>query len=141
MRQDRHPSVSHGYTSDDPPAAAPGAPEASAHELVTTLFDLGRQITSVLDFDELLRQIPRLIGRLITFEAFAVYLLDERRGDLRMAYAVGYPEPEAAVKLRPGMGLVGAAVLNEQPLLVNDVNADPRYIEFVPGMQSELVVP
>ena len=63
------------------------------YELVTTLFDLGRRVTSVLDIDELLRQIPRLIGRLISFEAFAVYLLDERRGELRSAYTVGYPEP------------------------------------------------
>ena len=141
MRQDRHPSVSQGYTSDGPPAAAPGHPEASERELVTTLFDLGRQITSVLDFDELLRQIPRLIGRLISFDAFAVYLLEERRGELRMAYAVGYPEPERAIKLRPGVGLVGAAVSSEQALLVNDVRSDARYVEFVPGMQSELVVP
>jgi sigma-B regulation protein RsbU (phosphoserine phosphatase) len=133
--------VSQGYTSDGPQAAPPANPEASEHELVTTLFDLGRQITSVLDFDELLRQIPRLIGRLISFDAFAVYLLEERRGELRMAYAVGYPEPERAIKLRPGVGLVGAAVASEQPLLVNDVASDPRYVEFVPGMQSELVVP
>ena len=45
----------------------------------TTLFDLGRQVTGVLDFDELLAQIPTLIARLIPFDAFAVYLLDERR--------------------------------------------------------------
>ena len=38
-----------------PPGGAPGHPEASERELVTTLFDLGRQVTSVLDFDELLR--------------------------------------------------------------------------------------
>ena len=133
--------MSHPHTPDGTPAAAAGHGGANEHELVTTLFDLGRQVTSVLDFDELLRQIPRLIGRLISFEAFAVYLLDERRGELRMAYAVGYPEPERAVKLRPGMGLVGVAVAAEQPLLVNDVGGDPRYVEFVPGMQSELVVP
>ena len=110
-------------------------------ELVTTLFDLGRQITSVLDFDELLRQIPRLIGRLISFEAFAVYLLDERRGELRLAYAVGYPEPEPVVRLQAGSGLVGAAVASEQALLVNDVASDRRYVEKVPGMQSAIVVP
>jgi sigma-B regulation protein RsbU (phosphoserine phosphatase) len=91
--------------------------------------------------EELLRQIPRLIGRLIPVEAFAVYLLDERRGELRSAYTVGYPETGAPVRLKPGVGLVGAAVLSEQPLLVNDVAGDPRYVEFVPGMQSELVVP
>ena len=32
-------------------------------------------------------------------------------------------------------------MLSEQPLLVNDVTSDPRYVEMVPGMQSELVVP
>jgi sigma-B regulation protein RsbU (phosphoserine phosphatase) len=133
--------VNHGHPSDGPPAPAPGPPDATERELVTTLFDLGRRITGVLDLDELLRQIPKLIGRLISFEAFAVYLLDERRGELRLAYAVGYPEPEPAIRLRPGVGLVGAAVASEQPLLVNDVTEDPRYVEFVPGMRSEVVVP
>jgi phosphoserine phosphatase RsbU/P len=133
--------VSQADTSDTPNPAALNQSDPSEHELVVTLFDLGRQVTAVLDFDELLRQIPRLIGRLISFEAFAVYLRDERRGDLRLAYAVGYPEPERAVRLRPGVGLVGAAVQAEQPLLVNDVSSDSRYVEFAPGMQSELVVP
>ena len=45
------------------------------------------------------------------------------------------------MRLKLGAGLVGAAVASEQPLLVNDLHADPRYIEFVPGMKSEIVVP
>src|SRR4029079_8377168 len=79
--------------------------------------------------------------RLISFEAFAVYLLDERRGELRVAYAVGYPPVERPIRLRPGMGLVCAAIATEQPVVVNDLHNDPRYIEFVPGMNSEIVVP
>ena len=114
---------------------------ASDHELVTALFDLGRQVASVLDFEELLQQIPRLIGRLIDFDAFAVYLLDEKRAEVRSAFAVGYPNGSAGVRLRLGQGLVGTAVLNQQALLVNDLTADSRYVEFVPGMHSEIVVP
>ena len=130
-----------------PPDGAPADSDSTAHpnqseqELLTTLFDLGRQVTAVLDLDDLLHQIPRLIGRLISFEAFAVYLLDERRGELRSAYAVGYPTADTAVRLKLGTGLVGVAVATEQPVLVNDLQADPRYIEFVPGMNSEIVVP
>jgi sigma-B regulation protein RsbU (phosphoserine phosphatase) len=122
-------------------AAQPAAPPE--HELVTTLFDLGRQVTGVLDLDYLLPQIPRLIGRLISFEAFAVYLLDERRGELSTAYTVGYPDAasDEPLRLKPGTGLVGAAIASEQPILVNDLPADPRYVEFVPGMLSEIVVP
>ncbi|HEU4939973.1 MAG TPA: GAF domain-containing SpoIIE family protein phosphatase [Vicinamibacterales bacterium] len=135
--------MSQSFPADEAPAD-PSTHEhqkVSKQELVTTLFDLGRQVTSVLDFDDLLRQIPRLIGRLIPFEAFAVYLLDERRNELRVAYSVGYPPVERPIRLRPGMGLVGAAIETEQPVLVNDLQNDPRYIEFVPGMNSEIVVP
>jgi phosphoserine phosphatase RsbU/P len=109
--------------------------------MLTTLFDLGRQVTAVLDFEELLAQIPKLIGRLIEFDAFAVYLLDARRGELVTAYAVGYPDSVAPLPLKLGRGLVGAAVMSQMPLLVNDVSADERYVTVVPGMASELVVP
>ena len=139
-RKDDDVSVTHGYSPDGAPAAAaPSGPPD--RELVTTLFDLGRQVTAVLDFDELLQQIPRLIARLIEFDAFAVYLLDERRGELRVAYAIGYPVTDPPIRLKPGAGLVGAAIASEQPLLVNDLQSDPRYVEFAPGMSSEIVVP
>ena len=123
------------------PDTARPTSEAAEHELVTTLFDLGRQVTGVLDFDDLLQQIPRLIGRLINFDAFAVYLLDERRAELRSAYKVGYPDPDTTIRLKLGQGLVGAAVATEQPLLVGDVSADPRYLGLVPEMASAVVVP
>jgi sigma-B regulation protein RsbU (phosphoserine phosphatase) len=133
--------VSQGTSADDAPVA-PGAIDPHAeHELVTTLFDLGRQVAAVLDLDDLLQQIPRLIGRLIAFEAFAVYLLDEKRGELRVAYSIGYPAEVTPRRLKVGQGLVGAAVASEQPLLVNDLMQDPRYLQFVPGMNSEVVVP
>jgi sigma-B regulation protein RsbU (phosphoserine phosphatase) len=116
-------------------------PQLREQETLTTLIDLGRQVAGVLDVTELLAQIPRLIARLIEFEAFAVYLLDERRGDLRVAYSVGYPQVPEPTRLKPGQGLVGAAVASQMPLMVNDVGSDPRYVTVVPGMRSELVVP
>jgi sigma-B regulation protein RsbU (phosphoserine phosphatase) len=135
--------VSQGLSSDKTPAQADAGEQTARteHELLTTLFDLGRQVTAVLDLDDLLPKIPRLIGRLISFEAFAVYLLDERRGELRVAYSVGYPDEGKPRRLKLGEGLVGAAVQSEEPLLVNDLRGDPRYVEFVPGMNSEIVVP
>ena len=81
-------------------------PQLREQETLTTLIDLGRQVAGVLDVTELLAQIPRLIARLIEFDAFAVYLLDERRGDLRVAYSVGYPQARRAdaAEARPGAG-------------------------------------
>jgi sigma-B regulation protein RsbU (phosphoserine phosphatase) len=113
----------------------------SDRQLLTTLFALGRDVASVLDLDELYRKLPGLISRITDFHAFAVYLLDERHGDLRIAYAEGYPAGSTSMRLKPGEGLVGSAVLAERPLLANDVTADPHYIEAVPGTRAELVVP
>ncbi|HSL22588.1 MAG TPA: GAF domain-containing SpoIIE family protein phosphatase [Vicinamibacterales bacterium] len=113
----------------------------SDQELISTLFDLGRQVTSVLDLDELLEQLPQLISRLISFDAFTIYLLDARRGELRAAGSVGYPKGERPFTLKVGEGIVGVAVVQQKPILVNDVTSDPRYVEVVPGIRSELVVP
>ncbi|MBI2220486.1 MAG: GAF domain-containing protein [Acidobacteria bacterium] len=114
---------------------------ASDQQLISTLFDLGRQVTSVLDFDELIQQLPQLISRLIRFDAFTVYLLDGKRGELRETGGVGYPKGDRPFTLKIGQGIVGAAVAEQQPILVNDVLSDPRYVEVVPGIRSELVMP
>src|SRR3989441_7994409 len=111
-------------------------------EQLTTLFALGREVASVLDLHELLQKIPQLIARLTKFQAFAAYLLDPKGHELHVAYSVGYPEDVArTLRLKVGHGLVGAAVAEGQPILVNDVRADPRYVEAVPGSKAELVVP
>jgi sigma-B regulation protein RsbU (phosphoserine phosphatase) len=109
---------------------------------VITLFELGREITTVLNLDELLQKIPQLIARITKFQALAVYLLDPRGEELSIAYAVGYPDDVVwRLRVKVGEGLVGTAVAEGQPLLVNDVHADPRYVEAVPGSNAELVVP
>jgi len=132
-------------TSDSAPdAPASGAPLArpSDQDRLATLFALSREVTGVLDLDELLGRIPRLIARLTPFGVFSVYLLDDTGDTLRIAYAEGYPEEAArAVRLKIGQGTVGTAVQEQRSVLVNDVSADPRYIAVVPGVQSTLVVP
>jgi sigma-B regulation protein RsbU (phosphoserine phosphatase) len=123
------------------PTITPAPAPTNIRELVVTLFELGREVTSVLDLDELLHKIPQLIARLTKFHAFAAYLLDEKGEELSIAYSVGYPDDVGRVKLKVGHGLVGAAVAEGRPILVNDVHADPRYVEAVAGSNAELVVP
>ena len=74
-----------------------GAPIArpSDQDRLATLFALSREVTGVLDLDELLTRIPRLIARLTPFGVFSVYLLDDATSTLRIAFAEGYPEEAA----------------------------------------------
>ena len=129
--------------SESPPTPAFSPASAPPHirEVVITLFELGREVTSVLDLDELLED-PQLIARLIEFQAFAVYLLDPAREELldRLLGRLSAGQ-RAHAQLQVGQGLVGAAVAEGTPILVNDVRDDPRYVEAVPGSLAELVVP
>jgi phosphoserine phosphatase RsbU/P len=125
---------------NSPLPAAPSVGEAA--ELLVTLFELGREVTSVLDLDELLEKIPQLISRLTPFKAFAVWLLDEKSDDLRIAYAVGYPEDvKRHFRLRLGQGIIGTAVAEGRSLLIDDVHGDTRYVGQLTGVSSQLAVP
>ena len=123
------------------PPAAPPRP-ATDTELLSTLFELGREVTSVLDLADLLEKIPQLIARLTRFSAFSVYLLDEARQELHVAYAVGYPQDVVrTLRLKVGQGVVGAAVEQGRPILVNDIAQEPRFMGPLRNMMSQLAVP
>jgi sigma-B regulation protein RsbU (phosphoserine phosphatase) len=123
------------------PQAAPPRP-ATDTDLLSTLFELGREVTSVLDLADLLEKIPQLIAQITRFSAFAVYLLDEARQELHIAYAVGYPDDVVrTLRLKVGQGVVGAAVEQGRPILVNDIGKEPRFMGPLRNMVSQLAVP
>jgi sigma-B regulation protein RsbU (phosphoserine phosphatase) len=129
--------------SDQPlrPQAAPIRP-ATDTDLLSTLFELGREVTSVLDLADLLEKIPQLIAKITRFSAFAVYLLDEASQELHIAYAVGYPdEVVRTLRLKVGQGVVGGAVEQGRPILVNDIGKEPRFMGPLRNMVSQLAVP
>jgi sigma-B regulation protein RsbU (phosphoserine phosphatase) len=96
----------------------------------------------VLDLDALLEKIPNLISRLTQFSVFSVYLLDQKREELAIAYAVGYPEEIVKhFTIKAGQGNVGRAVAEQRTILIDDVETDPHYLAVVPGAKSQLSVP
>jgi phosphoserine phosphatase RsbU/P len=122
--------------------SASGARLPTDTDLLSTLAELGREVTSVLAIEELLARIPVLIARLTRFSAFSVYLLDDKQQVLTIAYAVGYPEGvPGTLRLHVGQGVVGAAVQEGRPILVNDIRAEPRYMGPLRNMLSQLAVP
>ncbi|MEZ5316700.1 MAG: SpoIIE family protein phosphatase [Vicinamibacterales bacterium] len=121
------------------PARSPSA-ALSERDILLTLFDLGREVASVIDVDTLLARVPDLIGRLIKFDAFAVYLYDQKRDSLSIGYAVGYPDT-SHLSFSTSQGLVGRVVRTLESIVVGDVALDPDYFAVVDGMTSTLAVP
>jgi sigma-B regulation protein RsbU (phosphoserine phosphatase) len=111
-------------------------------EILATLSEIGEEVNASLDLDEVLSHTAILIKRHIDYEFFGVLLLDDTGSYLTHRFAVGYP-PGLAENLRipVGQGITGTAVSTLQPVLVSDVSQDPRYINAIESVKSELAVP
>jgi L-methionine (R)-S-oxide reductase len=66
-----------------------------------------------------------------------MYLLDGN--ELVLGPFVGKPSPHTRIPL--GLGICGAAATDEATIIVDDVNADPRYLACSTETRSEIVVP
>lgn len=95
---------------------------------LAALNELGRVVTSTLDPDEVLRLAMQGINEIIKVEAGSLLLLDETTSELvfRVSLHRDAQQP-APFTLQIGQGIAGWVVKEGEPLLVRDVNDDPRY--------------
>ena len=121
--------------------AANGASEVSA-ELLTTLAEIGEEVNSSLDLDEVLARSAALIKRHVDYEIFGVLLVEGDGSYLKHRFSIGYPR-ELAENLRIplGQGITGTAAATGHPVRVSDTATDPRYINAIDSVRSELAVP
>jgi len=109
--------------------------------LLATLHEIGKETSSILDLDALLQRLAEIVKRVIDYEMFGILLLDEERGELVLRKAVNFGAAQERTRLPVSEGLCGAAVRSREPVLVGDVQKDPRYVSLVKETRSELVVP
>jgi phosphoserine phosphatase RsbU/P len=110
--------------------------------ILLLLNEIARELTSILNLDELLGRIADLLRRLIDFQMFSILLVDASGEKLQHRFALRFNENVHVKKEIPlGRGLVGLAAETRQAVLVPDVSKDPRYIESNPETRSELAVP
>ena len=110
-------------------------------ETFETLAEIGRDMASILDLDLLLERLAQLVKRVISYRTFGVLLLDEAKQELAMEVGLQYGARVSLPKVKLGDGLVGYAALHRTPVNVPDVTVDPRYIQVVDDVRSELAVP
>lgn len=110
--------------------------------ILLLLNEIARELSSILNLDELLGRIAELLRRLIDYQMFSILLLDPSGEKLQHRFSLRFHE---SIHLKDdiplGRGLVGAAAESKQAVLVADVSKDPRYVAANPETRSELAVP
>src|ERR1035437_8542799 len=111
-------------------------------QTLTVLNDISREITSILDLDDLLERIGQLLKRVVDFQMFTILLWNERQERFEHRFSSRFGERiKREHNVRLGEGIIGHAAQQRTPVLVPDVRKDPRYIVANPEVRSELSVP
>ena len=111
-------------------------------EVLATLVEIGEEINSSLDLDEVLAKTAALVKRLVDYEIFSVLLVDESMRQLYHRFTIGYGDGAGKDWVIPmGQGITGIAAATGRAVRVPDVREDPRYINLIDSVRSELVVP
>lgn len=108
------------------------------------LYEVSREITSILDRRELLSRIAQLVKKLVNYHVFTVMLWDENKQHLESVFAMRY-EDSIPVRYRMPLhhGITGIAAGERRTIRIRDVREDDRYVQCEQGMEvrSELVLP
>jgi sigma-B regulation protein RsbU (phosphoserine phosphatase) len=111
-------------------------------QTLLVLHEISREITSILDPDDLLERIGALLKRVIDFQMFTILLWNDRTDQFEHRFSTRYGERVQRERNVPlGVGVIGAAAAERAPVLVPDVRKDARYLSENPETRSELSVP
>jgi sigma-B regulation protein RsbU (phosphoserine phosphatase) len=121
------------------------SPESGFHEraeLLDFFLEIAAVTSETLDLDRLLASVASIVTKVIPYDLFAILLYSERRRSLRIQHAIGHRQ-EVVQKLLIGLGegITGAAALSREPILAGDVRNDPRYLNALDAVRTELAVP
>jgi len=118
------------------------APFQEREDLLDFLLEVARVTAETLDLDEQLAAVATIVKEVIHYDLFAILLYHDRDQALRIRYAIGHREEVVKnLVLTLTEGIVGAAASTRKPVVVSDVRTDPRYLNALDAVRSELAVP
>lgn len=124
-----------GETNREPSTASISdfAPEDSQRlKQLTTFSELGKAITSTLDLNEILNVVMEKISDLLQPKNWSLLLIDDDKNELYFEIVVGEGADKVkGIRLKIGEGVAGWVAEKGVPLLVPDVNKDPRFSKKV----------
>jgi sigma-B regulation protein RsbU (phosphoserine phosphatase) len=111
-------------------------------ELLDFLLEVSRVTAETLDLDKLLQNVAEIVKTVVPYDLFAILLYSEREQGLRVRHSIGHRDEVVRSLVIPlAEGITGAAATSRMPVLVDDVTQDPRYLNALDAVRSELAVP
>src|SRR5262249_55866342 len=114
----------------------------SQADTLLLLNEVSREMSSILDVEELLRRAAEQVRRVIEYQILSILLYDQEQKVFRHRLDVKHGQRvQGKLRVAASEGIVGAAATLREPVLVPDVSADPRYLMVNSETRSELAIP
>jgi len=95
---------------------------------LASMIEIGKALTSSLEVHDVLETIMKQVDRLIKPKAWSLLLVDEASKNLSFEIAVSpVAEQLKGITLKQGEGIAGWVAQHGVPLLIPDVQKDPRF--------------
>jgi HD-GYP domain-containing protein (c-di-GMP phosphodiesterase class II) len=107
---------------------------------ITLLYDMVEKVSSCLDTKEVIRLVIKEAGGLIRMNSASVLLLNKDTDALEPIAEHGH-EMEVTAAVERGVGIAGCVWASGRAEIVNDVNADPRFVSGAVRISSMMCAP
>jgi signal transduction histidine kinase len=114
----------------------PSTPESNqVVRQLARLVEISVRLNSTLDPDQVLKYIIESAAGLLECEAASILLYDDKRGQLLFTTASGSDSQQLATIPVPVEGSIAGTIFRRvKPLIINNVNQDPRHYSLVGEM-------
>lgn len=111
-------------------------------ELLDFLLEISEVTSETLDLDRILANLAEIIKEVIPYDLFAILLYSEVRRGLGIRFSIGHrDEVVRNLTIALDEGITGTAASTRKAILVPDVRTDPRYLNALDAVRTELAVP
>ncbi len=89
---------------------------------------ISKTLSSSMELKEILQNTLAQVLQIMNIETGWIYLLDEKKQELKCAYSYGIPEKvvQAIKKLRIGEGIAGRVAIKGEPIIIENASKDAR---------------
>jgi CheY-like chemotaxis protein/putative methionine-R-sulfoxide reductase with GAF domain len=118
--------------------------DQAGEELISLNADAIRKMNTGERLRVLEQKIVKFAHELLSFDHFAIRVIDERSNKLELVMSKGLPSAAMEVELyalSEGNGISGYVAASGRSYLCADTTLDPRYVTGIEGCRSSLTVP
>ena len=110
---------------------------------LAAISQVGKQVAAVLELNALFAYVVQLIREIFSYDHVGLFTVDADTGDVVFQASTDPLIQELGVEVSQQEGIIAWVAESGEPLLTNDVSAEPRYrrADILPETKAELAVP